>query len=114
MAFGAYKGFMAGAITTVAWATFVPGMLLLFFGLVAPANLTRLNRFWMRLGGVLAAVVNPVIMALLFYVVFTPLALLMRLAGKRPLRLARDAGAASYWLPREPAGAEGADMRRQF
>lgn len=89
-------------------------MLLLFFGLVAPANLTRLNRLWARLGGVLAAVVNPVIMALLFYVVFTPMALVMRLVGKRPLRLGSDPAATSYWLPRQPADAGGSDLRRQF
>jgi hypothetical protein len=42
------------------------------------------------------------------------MALLMRLAGKRPLRLAADSAAASYRIERDPSERRAASMRRQF
>jgi hypothetical protein len=112
LAFGAAKGLLAGAVTLTAVLCVVIGAVLLLFGIIAPARLTRLSRLWLRLGMALAAVVNPLILALLFYLVFSPMALVLRLVGKRPLRLQREPAAASYWLAREPQA--GSDMRRQF
>jgi hypothetical protein len=39
---------------------------------------------------------------------------LMRLAGKDPLKLKRDAAAASYWVDREPPGPPPTSMTNQF
>jgi hypothetical protein len=58
-------------------------------------------------------VVNPIVLLLLFAIVVTPTALLMRLLGRRPLRLAPDPGAASYWINREPPNGS-STMRQQF
>jgi hypothetical protein len=38
----------------------------------------------------------------------------MRLVGKDPLRLKRDGGAGSYWIPREPPGPPPDSMSNQF
>jgi hypothetical protein len=65
-----------------------------------PEILAPLNRVWFLLGRVLHRVVNPVVMGVLFFVAFTPLGLLMRVLGKRPLALQFDPDATSYWLPR--------------
>jgi hypothetical protein len=46
--------------------------------------------------------------------VVTPLAFSMRLMGKRPLRLAADPAAASYWIARAPGESGTSSMRRQF
>ena len=43
-------------------------------------------------------VLSYVIMALLFYVVFAPIAIVMRLAGRDPLHRKADRAAASYWV----------------
>ena len=112
LVFGAATGLLAGALTLTAVLCVAIGAALLLFGIIAPARLTRLNRLWLRLGMALAAVVNPVILAVLFYLVFSPMALVLRLFGKRPLRLQREPAAPSYWLAREPQ--VGSDMRRQF
>jgi hypothetical protein len=78
------------------------------------AALAPLNRLWMKLGALLYTVVSPVVMALLFYVTVTPIALLMRLLGKDPLRLRRDPDAASYWIDRTPPGPSPVSMKNQF
>ena len=73
------------------------------FGLLAwlkPVVLAPLNRVWLRVGLLLHRIVNPVVMAVMFFGVVLPTGLLMRLAGKDPLRLRRDPQASSYWQPR--------------
>lgn len=82
--------------------------------LAAPGMLRPLNRLWFRFGLLLHHVVTPVVMGLLFFVVVTPVGLLMRATGKDPLRLRRDSAAASYWIERQPPGPAPASMRQQF
>jgi hypothetical protein len=45
-------------------------------------------------------VVTHVIMALIFYLVVTPIGVIMRLTGRDPMERAFDRGAKTYWKPR--------------
>ncbi len=81
---------------------------------LAPGLLKPLNRLWFRFGELLHKIVNPLVMGLLFFLTVTPIALLMRVAGKDPLRLKFDRGAKSYWIAREPPGPAPESMRNQF
>ena len=76
--------------------------------------LAPLHRLWLRLGLLLHAVVQPVIMTLLFYTTVTPIALVFRLLGKDPLRLRLEKDATTYWLDRRPPGPAPDTMSRQF
>ena len=114
MLIGATKALVSGAISAVVCLIFVSGALLLLLGIAAPSRLSTLNRVWLKVGTVIAKVVNPVILALLFFLVVTPMAFFMRIAGKRPLRLAADRTATTYWIEREPPAGEASTMRRQF
>ena len=114
MVIGAAKAFAAGGILLVQCLILVAGALLLLLGIFAPSRLSGLNRAWLKVGGVLAKMVNPIVLALLFFVVFTPMAFVMRMLGKRPLRLVPDPAAATYWIKREPPEGEAPSMRRQF
>jgi len=113
MAIGAGKTAVAGEFTLISSLFFGIGALLLVLGIMAPKRLSVLNRVWLRIGAVLAKVVNPIVLMLLFLLVVTPMAFLMRLLGKRPLRLAPDPNAASYWIKREPQSGS-STMRQQF
>ncbi len=114
IAIGAVKGFAAGAATATASLFAAAGALLVLFGVVAPARLAPLKRLWLRLGTLMAAVVNPVVLAILFFLLVTPMAWLMRLLGRRPLHLPLDPAAASYWIACDKLEAGQSDMRRQF
>ena len=72
--------------------------------LLRPAILHPLNRLWLKFGLLLHRVVNPVIMALLFFGTVLPTGLVMRALGKDLLRLKRQPDADSYWIPRAPPG----------
>ena len=82
--------------------------------LTRPAILNPLNRIWLKFGLLLHKVVNPVIMALLFYGTVLPTGLLMRAMGKDLLRLKREPDAASYWIVRAPPGPAPETMKDQF
>ncbi len=76
--------------------------------------LRPLNLIWFKFGLLLYKVVNPVVMALLFYTTVVPTGLLMRVFGKDPLNRAFDANARTYWIEREPPGPEPESMKNQF
>ena len=95
------------------WACGVAAVFALV-ALLKPALLSSLNRLWVKLGIVLGKVVSPIALGVLFYGVLTPLGIVMRLAGKDPLRLKLDPDADSYWIARKPPGPPPDSMTNQF
>ena len=79
-----------------------------------PKVLAPLNRFWFRIGLLLHAIINPIIMGLMFYVVITPTGFVMRLLGKDILRLKFDQKAESYWIERESPESVDSSFKNQF
>jgi large-conductance mechanosensitive channel len=114
VAIGATKAFVAGGVPPIPSLIFLGGAVLLLLAIVAPSRLSTLNKIWLNLGTAIAKIVNLIILALLFVLVVTPMALVLRILGKRPLRLAADRAAATYWMEREPSTGEASNMRRQF
>lgn len=80
--------------------------------LTMPQLLRPLNVAWFRFGMLLHAVVNPLILGMLYFLVITPTALIMRLGGKDFLGLRRTGP--SYWIPRDRTEAEAGSMTNQF
>ncbi len=90
------------------------GALFLALALAWTAPLRPLNRLWLRIGLLLHAIVNPVVMGLLFFGTVLPIGLFLRLTGKDLLNLRRDPGARSYWIERTPPGPKPETMIHQF
>jgi hypothetical protein len=88
--------------------------LLLAAALVRPEVLNPLNRLWLRFGLLLHHVVNPIVMALVFFGAVWPTGLVMRWMGRDLLRLKRDPDTASYWIVRQPPGPSPETMKDQF
>ena len=115
----------AGFFTVIALLPLIHGRALRWWGLIvavvfaaaalfAPRLLQPLNRLWFKLGLLLHHVVNPVIMAAMFYGAMLPMALLLRWLGKDLLRLKREPEAQSYWIVREPPAPAPGSMSKQF
>ncbi len=81
--------------------------------LIRPSLLHGANRIWTKCGILIGKVVNPIVTGLLFYLVFTPAAALLRWRGKDVLRLKRDPEAETYWIQRNP-GDDLSNMSNQF
>ena len=98
----------------VRWWGLGVAFLVFLAGLVRPSVLRIPNLIWFRFGNLLNRIVGPAVTSLMFFLVFTPFALILRMAGKDLLRLRRDPGAASYWIERDPPGPPPASMVEQF
>jgi len=66
--------------------------------------LAPLKHAWMKFGELLNHVVSPIVMGVIFFAVFTPVAIVMRLAKRDVLDRSYDCAAPSYWKRRDPPG----------
>lgn len=96
------------------WWLVAVAMALLVAALAAPQLLRPLNVVWFKLGMALSRIMTPVIMGLVFFLVVTPTALVMRARRADLLKLRFDPGAKSYWIERAPPGPDPRSMTNQF
>lgn len=95
------------------WALVAAGVILLI-SLTFPRLLRPFNQLWTALGILLNKIVSPIATAVPFFLIFTPMAYLLRWLGKDILRLQMDKSAKSYWIPREPPGPDPKSMANSF
>lgn len=107
-AYALWRGHRAG------WALAAAAGVLALLASFAPQSLHRANCAWFALGMLLSRVANPLVLGALFYLAVTPVGLLMRALGKRPLHLRFEPAAPTYWIERNPRGPAPASMRDQF
>lgn len=103
----------AGRIAVAAIFTGLSAVILVV-ALARPALLNPLNRAWMKFGAVLHAIVNPVVLGAMFFLLITPIGIAMRLFGRDALRRRLDRTAQSYWIKRDPPGPPPDSLPHQF
>lgn len=110
---------VAGAMSLWRGSTRYPWM----FGLAAltaavtvlcPGVLGPLNRAWAKLGATLSRIANPVVLAIGYYGVMLPAGVVMRLAGRDPMRRRRDPVTPTYWTDRNPPGPDPDSLPNEF
>jgi len=89
------------------------GLGLLIAALVLPEILHPFNILWTKLGHLIGKITNPIVTGLMFFLLFAPIAFLMRIFGSDLLRLKLHQGE-SYWIPRIPPGPAPDSQRNQF
>ena len=75
-------------------------ILFLLLALIRPLLLKPLNHFWMSFGLLLGKIVNPIVMGVIFFGLFTPLSLFFKFVGRDVLKL-KVKKEYSYWLNRD-------------
>ncbi len=75
------------------------GIVLLLLGLFVPRWAIPFHNAWMKFAAALGYVNSRVLLAILFYGVFTPLGLMLKLSAWDPLNRRRKKSS-SYWIPR--------------
>ena len=96
------------------WWSMVIAVVILMAAFLWPVALQPMNQLWMKFGLLLHKILNPLILCIIFFLVVSPIGLLMRALGKRPLALEFESQKSSYWIRRDPPGPPAADMKNQF
>ena len=88
----------------------VVSLIFLFLGIINSNLLLPLNKLWFKFGIFLGKIISPIIMGIIFFLVVTPIGLIMRLIGKDVLNLKYN-DYRSYWI--EKTGPK-SKMKNQF
>ncbi|MDB9799592.1 SxtJ family membrane protein [Pelagibacteraceae bacterium] len=88
----------------------VLSVIFLTLGLINSKLLIPLNNSWIKLGEILGKIIAPIIMALIYFTVLTPISLIIRIFGKDLLKT-KFSKKDSYWIKREK---NIGSMKRQF
>jgi hypothetical protein len=62
--------------------------------------LLPLNRLWMRFGLLIGMIIGPIVLGLIFFILFSPVAIFMRLFGRDELHL-KYKKKSSHWILRD-------------
>ena len=92
----------------------VIGGLLFVSGILIPQILKPLNKIWMGLAIVLGYFMSRLILAIIFYLVLTPISFVAKLVGKKFMILNYDKSAKTYWEKRTIIPKKQIDYERQF
>jgi len=109
-------GLVTGAIVAVLFGLFLPWVfnypwplwpwivtgISCFWGMVHPDSLFVVFRPWMKFGHVAGWINTRIILGIMFYAVFFPAGVLMRLVAKDPMARKLDSAAKSYRIVSEP------------
>ena len=91
------------------WSLII-SLLFLFLGILNSKILTPLNLAWIKLGEILGRFIAPIVMAVIYFLILTPIGLFMRIIGKDLLNM-KFSQNSSYWIKREK---NLGSMKRQF
>ena len=91
------------------WSLII-SLIFLILGLLNSKILTPLNKLWFKLGIFLGKVISPIIMGIIFFLVVTPIGLLMKLLGKDLINLKKN-NEKTYWIQRNKIKSS---MKNQF
>ena len=89
----------------------VISLIFLVLGMMKSKLLTPLNKLWFKFGMILGAIVAPVVMGAVFFLVVTPIGIVMRTIGKDLINKKYDKKKETYWITRKTSIGL---MKRQF
>nr|VFK19153.1 MAG: hypothetical protein BECKLPF1236A_GA0070988_102165 [Candidatus Kentron sp. LPFa]VFK33641.1 MAG: hypothetical protein BECKLPF1236C_GA0070990_102175 [Candidatus Kentron sp. LPFa] len=103
--------YLNGSVTWV-YLFAVAAVIFFFVTIIKADALLPLNKLWMRFGLLLGMIISPIVLGIIFFGLFTPIAILMRVSGRDELRL-NFKNKTSHWISRsEPIQAD--SFKHQF
>ena len=85
-------------------------VIFLVLGLLNSKLLNPLNIVWVKFGELLGRIIAPIVMAIIYFIIVTPIGLFMRLIGKDLLNI-KFSKTNTYWIKREK---KIGSMKKQF
>ena len=75
-------------------------LIFLILGILNSSVLSPLKRLWIKFGELLGKIISPIVLAIVFFIIITPIGLLMKIFGKDLLNLKYKKEYNSYWIKR--------------
>ena len=76
-------------------------VIFLILGLLNSKLLSPLNNLWIKFGEILGKIIAPIVMAVVYFLILTPISLLVRLFGKDLIEMKFNNNVKSYWIKRK-------------
>lgn len=94
------------------WWAMAIGSLLIVLGAIVPQSLQQVHGGWMKVGHILGSINTRIILGIIYYLLITPMGVIMRLMGKDPMHrvLMQDTDTYRIVRPSRPRH----HMRNQF
>ena len=92
------------------WWSIIISLIFLFLGIINSKFLTPFNKIWIKIGELLGRVLAPIVMAMIYFFIVTPMAILLKLLRKDLLKVKFNSDN-SYWIKRDK---KLGSMKRQF
>ena len=86
-------------------------VIFLLLGLINSKLLSPLNKLWIKFGEILGTIIAPLVMALVYFVILTPVSFIVRISGKDLLGLKFLKEKETYWIKRKK---NLGSMKKQF
>ena len=86
-------------------------IIFLILGILDSELLSPLNSFWIKFGELLGKIIAPIVMAIIYFFILTPISLVVRLFGKDLLGLKFTKQIKTYWIKRKK---DLGSMNKQF
>ena len=83
----------------------------LFLAITKSKLLTPLNKLWFKFGVKLGAIIAPIVMIVVFFLVVTPIGIIMKIFGKDLINKKINKDTKTYWINRKKSTSS---MKRQF
>ncbi len=104
---GIYPLFKNGEFRS--WSIII-SLIFLVLGIIDSKLLSPLNKLWFKFGLMLGKIISPLIMGIIFFIVVTPTAIIMRILGKDLLNLKYNKKD-TYWIEKSDVKSK---MKNQF
>ena len=80
--------------------SFIISILFLILGILNSKILSPIKRVWIRFGELLGQIISPIVLAVVFFIVVTPIGLFMKILRKDLLNI-KFTKDKSYWIKRD-------------
>ena len=75
-------------------------VLFLILGIINSKILTPLNKSWIKFGELLGKIIAPIVMALVYFIILTPISFLIKISKKDLLKVKFSNKLETYWIKR--------------
>lgn len=93
--------------------TLTTGLIFLTLSYLKPDLLLPVNKAWMTLGYLLGYIVSPIVIGSIFFVIFTPISIFLKIIGRDELKLLNK-NSDSYWRKRQLNKGSQTSFKNQF